>query len=117
MGVAEAAESASVSGAEGSGLSNRTDRAAHFQNKRIPADYACYACHSDYTMFGDVDDKIRGVRHVWHNVWGMWSEPVALYEPSKTRPVSNVTQARARTRSIRTTGPICVSSSTVPSHA
>lgn len=34
---------------------------AHFQNKRIPADHACYACHSDYTMFGDVDDKIRTI--------------------------------------------------------
>ena len=55
--------------------------AAHFQNRRVPAERACYACHSDYTMFGDVDDKIRGVRHVWHNVWGTWSEPVALYEP------------------------------------
>ncbi len=28
---------------------------------RIPADHACYACHSDYTMFADVDDKIRTI--------------------------------------------------------
>lgn len=55
--------------------------AAHFQNRRVPAERACFACHSDYTMFGDVDDKIRGVRHVWHNVLGTWSKPVALYEP------------------------------------
>lgn len=55
--------------------------AAHFQNNRIPADRACYTCHSDYTMFGDVDDKIRGVRHVWTNVLGTWSDPVKLYRP------------------------------------
>jgi len=55
--------------------------AAHFQNNRIPADFACYTCHSDYTMFGDVDDKVRGVRHVVTNVLGTWPEPVKLYEP------------------------------------
>ena len=55
--------------------------AAHYQNKRIPIDKACYACHTNYTMFGDVDDKIRGVRHLWHNVWGTASDPVKLYQP------------------------------------
>ncbi len=55
--------------------------AAHYQNKRIPVDRACYTCHTNYTMFGDLDDKIRGVRHVWHNLWGPASDPVELYEP------------------------------------
>lgn len=55
--------------------------AAHFQNRRIPAERACYTCHTNYTMFGDVDDKIRGVRHVWHAVLGTGSDPVALYKP------------------------------------
>ena len=59
--------------------------ASHFQNKRIPADRACYACHTDYTMFGDVDDKLRGVRHVWHNFWGTASAPIQLYEPYPNR--------------------------------
>ena len=59
--------------------------AAHYQNKRIPVDQACYTCHTNYTMFGDLDDKIRGVRHVWHNVWGSASDPVELYEPYENR--------------------------------
>ena len=59
--------------------------AAHYQNKRIPADQACYTCHTNYTMFGDLDDKIRGVKHVWHNVWGTNSDPIKLYEPYENR--------------------------------
>lgn len=55
--------------------------AAHYQNKRIPAERACYTCHSDYTMFGDFDDKVRGVRHVWHNFFRTASDPVELYRP------------------------------------
>ena len=36
-------------------------------------------------MLGDLDDKIRGLQHVWHNVWGSASDPVKLYEPSENR--------------------------------
>ena len=59
--------------------------AAHYQNKLIPADKACYTCHTSYTMFGDVDDKIRGVRHVWHSMMGSASDPVKLYAPYENR--------------------------------
>ena len=59
--------------------------AAHYQNRRVPVDRACYTCHSDYTMFGGVDDKVRGVRHVWHTLWGTVSDPVELYEPFENR--------------------------------
>ncbi len=31
--------------------------AAHFQNNRIPKDQACFTCHTDYTMFGDVNSQ------------------------------------------------------------
>ena len=55
--------------------------AAHYQNRRVPVDRACYTCHTNYTMFGGVDDKLRGVRHVWHTAWGTVSDPVELYEP------------------------------------
>ena len=41
--------------------------ASHFINHRIPADEACYTCHTDYTMFGGTKAKMRGLRHVW--VW------------------------------------------------
>lgn len=55
--------------------------AAHFQNGRIPADRACFTCHSNYTMFGGLDDKARGALHVWRAVTGTASEPVRLYRP------------------------------------
>ncbi len=59
--------------------------ASHYQNKRIPADRSCYVCHTDYTMFGDLDDKLRGVKHVWHNFWGTVADPVQLYDPYPNR--------------------------------
>src|SRR5580765_2553996 len=39
--------------------------ARHFQNNRVPRDRACYPCHTDYTMFGGMKSKMRGVRHLW----------------------------------------------------
>ena len=59
--------------------------AAHYQNGRIPAERACYTCHTNYTMFGGLDDKMRGVRHVWHSVFRTASDPVHLYEPFGNR--------------------------------
>ena len=57
--------------------------ASHFQNKRIPQDHACYACHTEYTMFGGFKAKMRGVQHMW--VQYVWGAPpataVKLYEP------------------------------------
>ena len=39
--------------------------AAHFQNHRIPADEACYTCHTDYALYGGVRAKFRGLRHIY----------------------------------------------------
>src|SRR5437016_4760158 len=39
--------------------------AAHFQNHRVPADEACYTCHTNYAMFGSVKAKMAGLRHVY----------------------------------------------------
>jgi hypothetical protein len=42
----------------------------HYQNRWI-ADHQCYTCHSDYGLFGDVQAKMAGLRHVWfYNVGG-----------------------------------------------
>jgi cytochrome c-type protein NapC len=59
--------------------------AAHFQNNRIPKDHACFTCHTDYTMFGDVNAKIRGLKHLY--VYYLTAPPakLALYEPFKNR--------------------------------
>jgi cytochrome c-type protein NapC len=33
--------------------------AAHFQNHRVPADQACYTCHTNYAMFGGFRAKFN----------------------------------------------------------
>jgi cytochrome c-type protein NapC len=39
--------------------------ARHFQNNLVSRDQACYTCHTDYTMFGTVHSKLRGLRHIY----------------------------------------------------
>jgi len=61
--------------------------AAHFQNNRIPREQACYTCHSDYTMFGGITAKMRGLRHVYIQYLGSIPKPqdVKLYSPFNNR--------------------------------
>lgn len=59
--------------------------AAHFQNKRIPREHACFTCHTNYTMFGDINSKIRGLRHVYVYYLKAPPEKIALYEPFENR--------------------------------
>ncbi len=59
--------------------------AQHYQNNRIPRDKACFTCHTDYTMFGDVNAKLRGLRHVYVNYLGEIPEKIELYEPYNNR--------------------------------
>jgi mono/diheme cytochrome c family protein/nitrate/TMAO reductase-like tetraheme cytochrome c subunit len=39
--------------------------AQHFQNHLVPPDKACYTCHTDYTMYGPLKDKLKGLRYVY----------------------------------------------------
>lgn len=39
--------------------------AQHFQNHRVPADMACYACHADYSIYGPLKDKMRGLTRIY----------------------------------------------------
>lgn len=39
--------------------------ATHFQNHRVPADEACYTCHTNYAMFGTFKAKLGGLRHLY----------------------------------------------------
>ena len=57
--------------------------ARHFQNNRIPRDHACYTCHTEYTMFGGVKAKARGLQHLWvQYVRGAPKpEAIKLYQP------------------------------------
>lgn len=55
--------------------------AAHFQNHRVPADQACYTCHTNYAMFGAFKAKLNGLHHVYVEYFGKPQNPIHLYEP------------------------------------
>ncbi|MCC6765506.1 MAG: NapC/NirT family cytochrome c [Deltaproteobacteria bacterium] len=49
----------------------------HYQFRWIN-DHQCYTCHSDYGLFGDVQAKIAGLRHVWFNTTGGYELPLKI---------------------------------------
>jgi cytochrome c-type protein NapC len=61
--------------------------ARHFQNKFVPRDHACYSCHTDYTMFGTLHAKFRGLRHLFVYYFGKPPAPaqIKLYTPFNNR--------------------------------
>jgi cytochrome c-type protein NapC len=61
--------------------------AKHFQNKLVPRDHACYTCHTDYTLFGPVHAKLRGLRHIYVQYFGKAPQPaeIKLYTPFNNR--------------------------------
>ncbi len=61
--------------------------AAHFQNHRVPADEACYTCHTDYALYGGIRTKWHGLNHVWVQYLGKPPAPEAirLYTPYNNR--------------------------------
>jgi nitrate/TMAO reductase-like tetraheme cytochrome c subunit len=61
--------------------------AKHFQENQVPRDHACYTCHTDYTMFGPVHAKIRGLHHIYVQYFGKVPQPadIKLYSPYNNR--------------------------------
>ena len=59
--------------------------AQHYQNKRIDREHACFSCHTDYTMYGDVAAKMRGLRHLWVHYAGTIPATIELYTPYQNR--------------------------------
>jgi len=59
--------------------------AAHFQNARVPRETACFACHTTYTLYGDLSAKLHGLQHVWVNYLGTVPEKIKLYTPYNNR--------------------------------
>jgi cytochrome c-type protein NapC len=55
--------------------------AVHYQDRLIDRDRACYTCHTDYALFGDVRAKITGLKHLWVHYLGTVPEKLALYRP------------------------------------
>jgi cytochrome c-type protein NapC len=61
--------------------------ASHYQYNRVPRETACFACHTNYTLFGDYKAKIEGLRHVWVEYLGTIPKPedIKLYKPFNNR--------------------------------
>jgi cytochrome c-type protein NapC len=61
--------------------------ASHFQNHRVPADEACYTCHTNYAMFGSFKAKMGGLRHVYVHYLKTEPKPedIQLHEPFHNR--------------------------------
>jgi nitrate/TMAO reductase-like tetraheme cytochrome c subunit len=59
--------------------------AVHYQNHLVPADRACFTCHTTYTLFGDYNAKLHGLRHVYVQYLGTIPKKIALYEPYNNR--------------------------------
>ncbi len=59
--------------------------ALHFQNNYVDQKTACYACHTEYTMFGDVKAKLSGLKHVWIYYFGEVPDKIKLYQPYANR--------------------------------
>lgn len=59
--------------------------AVHYQNHLVPRDQACFTCHTDYTMYGDLRAKMRGLKHVYVNYLGKVPPQIKLYTPYNNR--------------------------------
>jgi cytochrome c-type protein NapC len=61
--------------------------AQHFQNHRIPVDVACFTCHTDYALYGDIRAKLRGLHHIYVQYIGKPPRPedIKLYTPYNNR--------------------------------
>jgi cytochrome c-type protein NapC len=59
--------------------------AAHYQNRRVDRDTACFSCHTDYALFGDLKAKLNGLRHVWVHYLGSVPARFELYQPYPNR--------------------------------
>lgn len=59
--------------------------AAHFQNRRVDRKYACFECHTQYTIFGGMKAKMRGLRHAWVYYTGQAPEKIEPYSPLHNR--------------------------------
>jgi cytochrome c-type protein NapC len=55
--------------------------AVHYQDRQINRKHTCYACHTNYALFGDIKAKLNGLRHVWVHYLGEIPQPVKIYEP------------------------------------
>ncbi|MCA9711504.1 MAG: NapC/NirT family cytochrome c [Myxococcales bacterium] len=55
--------------------------AVHYQSRLVDRDRACFECHTNYAMFGDLRAKVDGLRHVWVHYMEEPPAKLELYEP------------------------------------
>lgn len=53
----------------------------HYRTGAIKGDTACYTCHSGYGLLGDMNAKRAGLTHMWHELWGSYTYPLAMNRP------------------------------------
>jgi len=72
--------------AHGSTLLNQdTIAGLHFANRYVPREAACYTCHTEYTMYGGLKAKTKGLHHLLVHYQGGMADPIKLYEPFHNR--------------------------------
>ena len=59
---------------------SETLAALHFRNRYIQRNH-CYACHSDYGLFGDVKAKLAGFQHLYKHATKSSKPPIRKAEP------------------------------------
>lgn len=59
--------------------------AIHYSHHYVPPDLACYSCHTQYTMYGGLAAKMKGVKHLWVNYFGEVGDPIELYDAYSNR--------------------------------
>ncbi len=52
--------------------------AQHFQNHRVPPAMACYACHTDYTIYGPMKDKLKGLTRIYMQYVSTPPKPITI---------------------------------------
>lgn len=52
--------------------------AQHFQNHRVPATMACISCHADYTLYGPLNDKLRGLKRIYFQYVSTPPDPASI---------------------------------------
>lgn len=59
--------------------------AVHYQSRLVDRDHACFECHTNYAMFGNLRAKVDGLRHVWVHYMEEPPQKFELYEPYPNR--------------------------------
>ena len=59
--------------------------AVHYQNNLVPREQACFSCHSDYGMSGNLHAKARGFKHVMKTYFGTVSDTIRIARRYRNR--------------------------------